>query len=189
MLDVALLERLARGGLHEPRRLRQRPHLVGQELDLAVQASSLRLCLAEPPELLARDRFRNVLKIPVRNEGDLAPPHAREASRRTRRSRAAPRAPSFARRGLLRAAACRSPRGPARRSRVEVDADRIHGQVREALLEQPSALPNVTQSASFGPPPSFWSAAAQPVSSRSPRARGTAPRARPARRRAIRSAA
>src|SRR5437870_12747476 len=32
MLDVALFERLARGGLDEPRRLRERADLVGQEL-------------------------------------------------------------------------------------------------------------------------------------------------------------
>ena len=38
MLDVALLERLARRGLDEPGRLRERPHLVCQELDVAVRA-------------------------------------------------------------------------------------------------------------------------------------------------------
>ena len=140
-------------------------------LAVHAQPPACRLRLAEPRQLLARDLLGNVLKIPVRNERDLL--DAALAKRPDERcdlarflEHRAPRVEDSREQHLAEALG-----HVARRRRIEVDADRVHGQVGEPLLEQLSALPNVSQSASFGPPPSFSSASASGVEVAALRAR------------------
>ncbi len=136
MLDVALLERLAGRGLHEPRRLGQRADLVRQELDFAVRAhaaASVVAVFAFPsrPSFSRATGSETYWRSPFGTSAISSTPRSRRALDegcdlpRLLRNRA-PRVEDAGEEQLVEALG-----DVVDARRVEVDPDRVHGQLGE----------------------------------------------------------
>ena len=140
VLDVALLERLAGGGLDEPRRLRQRADLVCQELDVAIRAHAAASVVA----VFALPR-RATFSRATASETYWRSPFGTSATSSIPRASQLPDEGRDLARLLGRGAAsvehaCQEPLAEALGDRadlrrVEVHADRVDGQVAEPALE------------------------------------------------------